>query len=124
MSDNYKPRYNAELSFKTLAELIKLTIDKYPERDFLGTKRNGVYEWMSYSQFDVQMQLLILPCPGLWRQNRREPALSWPYFTWPLLPVCEDLRDEQFASLNISHKLRTGIFWQQRLKCPTVLEKI
>ena len=39
--------------FSTLAELISNSAKKYGDRPYFGVKKNGVYEWMTYSEFDV-----------------------------------------------------------------------
>ncbi len=44
--------------FKTLAELIDVSAQKYADRPLFGAKKNGVYEWMTYADFHTQMEKL------------------------------------------------------------------
>ncbi len=41
----------ASMKFTTLAELMRDSVCKYSERPFLGTKKDGVYSWMTYAEF-------------------------------------------------------------------------
>lgn len=57
---------------KTLAQLIARAIDRYGERPFLGVKKNGLYSWMTFSEFDIRMRKLraVFKRDGLKRGDR------------------------------------------------------
>ena len=64
--------YNQDVSFSTLSGLIRRSIHLYGERPFLGVKRNGEYEWITYSEFDVRMRKMrtLLKNNGLCKGDR------------------------------------------------------
>ena len=47
-----------ELKFTNLATLMRDAVERFAERDFFGVKKNGVYEWITYAEFDVMMRKL------------------------------------------------------------------
>ena len=64
--------YNEDLNIRTLSELIRNSATRYADRPFLGTKRNGAYEWMTFAQFETKMlkvRALLKRC-GLQRGDR------------------------------------------------------
>ncbi len=44
------------LNFTTLGGLMEFAVREYSDRPLWGIKKDGVYEWMSYSEFDVIMR--------------------------------------------------------------------
>lgn len=62
----------ADFEGKTLAQLMARAIHRFGERPFLGVKKNGVYTWMTFSEFDIQMRKLraIFRREGLKRGDR------------------------------------------------------
>ena len=61
MSDIFteKPTNTDEvMTFSTLAELITNSAKRWGDRPYFGVKKNGVYEWMTYSEFDVIVRKL------------------------------------------------------------------
>lgn len=57
---------------KTLAHLIRESIQKFGERDFLGVKKSGAYHWMKYSEFDIFMRKMraVFKKDGLTKGDR------------------------------------------------------
>lgn len=52
-----EPLYDSsQLKFHTLAELIRDSANKFAERPIIGTKTHGQYQWITYSEFDLQMR--------------------------------------------------------------------
>lgn len=47
--------YNQDLTFKTLSELMRHSIEHYADRPSWGEKKDGVYVWMTYGEFGVRM---------------------------------------------------------------------
>ena len=43
------------LTFNTLSELIENTIRRYGKRPAFGTKKNGHYNWITYSDFGSRL---------------------------------------------------------------------
>ena len=64
--------YNQDLDFKTLSGLIRRSIHLYGERPFFGVKREGTYEWMTYSEFGIRMRKMrsLLKSCGLKKGDR------------------------------------------------------
>ena len=56
----------------TIAELMANAISHHGERPIFGVKKNGVYEWTTFSEFDIQMRKLraIFQRDGLKRGDR------------------------------------------------------
>lgn len=63
---------NELMTFSTLAELMSNSVKRYGERPFFGVKRNGAYEWMTYSEFGVIVRKLrtLLKQQGLSKGDR------------------------------------------------------
>lgn len=56
--DSLKVTNIEELKFTNLATLMRDAVERFAERDFFGVKKNGVYEWVTYAEFDVMMRKL------------------------------------------------------------------
>ncbi len=64
--------YNQDLDIKTLSGLIRRSVHLYGERPFFGVKKESVYEWITYSEFDIQMRKMrsLLKSFGLVKGDR------------------------------------------------------
>ncbi|MBQ9395381.1 MAG: AMP-binding protein [Proteobacteria bacterium] len=60
------------LNFSTLGELMRNSVQKYPERPLWGIKKDGVYQWMTYAEFGVIVRKLrtILKKNGIVKGER------------------------------------------------------
>lgn len=62
----------AAMTFSTLGEIISNSAKRYGENPLWGVKKNGVYTWMTYSEFEILVRKLraILKRDGLSRGER------------------------------------------------------